>query len=53
MNDVYCVFGASVPVLHMLAVSKQQTCMMCSYSASNPTCITSYSSYKVFLLSNL
>ena len=35
MNDVYCVFGASVPGLHMLAVSKQQTCMMCSYSASN------------------
>ena len=31
--------------LHLLEVSKQQTCMKCSYCASNQFCITAYSSY--------
>ena len=34
--------------VHLLEVPKQQTCMKCSYSASNQFCITVYSSYMSF-----
>ena len=30
---------------HLLDIPRQQTCMKCSYSASNQFCITAYSSY--------
>ena len=33
---------------YLLEVAKQQTCMKCSYSASNQFCITAYSSYMSF-----